>query len=392
MSEHIDIINRQLKNIKYSEKALEVYEIIKHYFGEEFVDIVPSINSIMYLLNNPSDVANDDTILEDITHENINDCGIIYNSDIIIYYPTCVITNENYKSHLMRDLFIKIRIDEYGKLLNDFKIIRSTYTDLEYLSGYCHSHRCSINDDTIFDWRDTCLGNGPIRRTELSLFNEFDNITWMLFCRELDLYIHTESLKGIPYIYIKDIHKSSNYITNYTEYDINYSTEHDINYSTINVIGKVLWNKYINHYINNFIKSIPTIFTESTVTLGLTIEDFAIKFSNDLIEFLYQHKDECDFENCIISLFKKKIYKNGKLYGLQNGDVRYNTIVNKNVTYFKNNIFKLNILTENEENNNLFYILDKNVVAYMYYITYVTINSYKLNIKNENESIPIQIF
>lgn len=84
------------------------------------------------------------------------------------------------------------------------------------------SHVCGIYNDLPF--QDCCLGTGPIKNTCHSLNMDYDESLWQLFCFELNKYVQTESVAGVPYRKMSSISNStySTKINNFFIYRNNY--------------------------------------------------------------------------------------------------------------------------------------------------------------------------
>lgn len=129
----------------------------------------------------------------------------LQNNDIIIYYPSVIITNEHNKSHEIKELYTKVKVHNNGSLNGTFSFVRAEFTLEEWNSDYLHSHVSGINKSLPSNFKSSCLGSGPIRNTCLSLNDSFDEDIWKLFIFELDRYIQTESLEGGPYRRLENI-------------------------------------------------------------------------------------------------------------------------------------------------------------------------------------------
>lgn len=124
---------------------------------------------------------------------------------IMVYFPRVTVTNENDRSVEITELYVKVVVDSDGRLRGTFTLNRSEYTAEQYYSGYMHSHVSGIPKYNHSAFQSSCLGNGPIRDTCSSLNTTFDEYIWNLFVLELDKYVHTESISGVPYKYLERI-------------------------------------------------------------------------------------------------------------------------------------------------------------------------------------------
>lgn len=130
----------------------------------------------------------------------------LQDNDIMIYFPSVTITNESDKSIDITEVYVKFRVDNSGKMIGVFKINRAEYTAAQWHCNYMHSHVNNIPKGSLTEFSSCCLGSGPIRDTMASLNITFDKDIWGLFALELDKYIHTESLAGVPYHYLESVH------------------------------------------------------------------------------------------------------------------------------------------------------------------------------------------
>lgn len=148
-----------------------VYNLFKEYFGEDKVDM------------------QDNTIL--------------------VWWPELTVSNEEGESCIIKDLYAKIHIENNGALSGGFTLNRTSYSLLQWECGYCHSHVRPLpiikSTTVIKQWREPCLGQGPIRETISNLNSSFDELAWRLFIYELDQYVRHESLEGVPYIKLRTI-------------------------------------------------------------------------------------------------------------------------------------------------------------------------------------------
>lgn len=181
----------------------------------------------------------------------------------LIHYPELIITNNKEESHKIFDLYVRLAVDDKGSL-SPFSMIRTSFTEEELKEDYSHSHLPGINSF----FRNPCLGSGPIAGTLASLAVEYDYYLFELFIRELDNYVHHESLEGFPYRYMSSI--------------------------TIRERSLVTCDSYIScpfFHIEDVIKKIltdddlPLFTTNNIVYIGMSFESFWI-YSNNKIKQL----------------------------------------------------------------------------------------------------------
>lgn len=125
--------------------------------------------------------------------------GMFDNSTIMVHFPEVTISNENGRTHLIRDMYAKVGVTSKGKLGVGPQFHRATYTRTECENNYMHSHIPNIPFHNLEEWRKGCFGNGPIQDTiaQLAIDNAWE--LWTLFTVQLDQYVHVESLAGGPY-------------------------------------------------------------------------------------------------------------------------------------------------------------------------------------------------
>ena len=214
----------QLKKI-ISKEANSVYEVFKNFFGEKFVDahntlIGYDIKKFLRgrgFISDDSDVADlDGDSLRCITEHFSETPYIIY-----VWWPTVTVTNEYNKSIVINDLYAKITIDLKGRIpyeQHGFLLNRATYTQAQFLSNYLHSHINCIPKNNFSEFRTPCLGTGPIKDTINTLKTDNDEVTWMLFCQELAMYVTVESISGVPYRRLENVGNKYKY-TDYNDYN-----------------------------------------------------------------------------------------------------------------------------------------------------------------------------
>lgn len=118
--------------------------------------------------------------------------------DFYIYWPVVTIENDYDQVYKIHDLYAYFRVTKTGNLDMMFRLNRSTYTEAEWYGSYMHSHILGPSSDSR-EFMTPCLGEGPVKDTQLSLVAGFDSSLWRLFMLELDKYVHVESDSGGPY-------------------------------------------------------------------------------------------------------------------------------------------------------------------------------------------------
>lgn len=182
-----EIYNSVFRNV------IDIYNIFIDYYGEEFVDLQE--------LPQPS-------VIEGMTEEVVRNLYASKKFIILVWFPEITITNEYDKSHVIKDLYAKVRLTLEGTMVSRFTLNRATYKLNEIRGGYMHSHIDGINFGNAETFLLPCVGTGPIKRTVQSLVTENDLSLWQLFCLELDRYVITESVAGTPWRRLENIPNS----------------------------------------------------------------------------------------------------------------------------------------------------------------------------------------
>lgn len=126
-------------------------------------------------------------------------------SFILVYFPRVTVTNERDRSVDITELYTRVKVDDLGKLIGTFTLNRAEYSVDQWYSNYMHSHIAQIPKSTLTEFQNPCLGSGPIKDTCAYLNRTFNEAIWRLFTLELDKYVHTESISGVPYKYLESI-------------------------------------------------------------------------------------------------------------------------------------------------------------------------------------------
>lgn len=244
-----------------SDNVNSVLEVFNNYYGEDKVDLVEDGNDF----------------------------------NIIVWFPTTRVTNEDGNSVDVFDIFIKIPITENGRLKVFPTMARATFTYEQAISGYRHSH-CSLGfPNSSDDYGHLCFGTGPINRTMSSLFTECDESLWTLFCGELDLYVKTESLAGVPYIRMSSIGAGSSAIIN----------------TRLNTTDcPVAIKRFIKWFLRN--RDIPFVYSGGVYKPAMT----SIEFTLCVSEAAFEYNHHSYGGNNEPFYFTNVIVKNGRLYNI----------------------------------------------------------------------------
>ncbi len=307
-----------------------IYECFREQFTEDNVDL--------------RNVVTEDEYTSLITSNKVhaqNTTGAI----ILVHWPEVEICNEYGQKHTIRDLFAQVELNLFGNWL-DLMFNRTTYTQDEINADYLHSHVCGISEDLRF--LPCCMGTGPIKSTSDTLSKAFDLNLWHLFCLELNLYVQTESITGIPYRKLNDIGR--------------YGSDHGRVVLDFNQIGlapagglqgadsgvlmnSLVMNKFIKWLADKKPKYILPSIISSDIGVRLKFDPRidTIKLSNDFIKFVQQEKIEIDVNDYLISVL---LNTNKTAFIKQDDDLfnKLSSCVGRTVLTFKNNEIPLQII------------------------------------------------
>jgi len=200
-----------IDNVKITDEIFDSFKIIIRACEEIYenfwdidIKVIPRISN--------KDILNKKIVLS----ININ--------EIVIYFPKVTIVNQEKKSHLIKDLFVKIILTIKNNKLKiyDLKGGRTTLSYAEYCSHYCHSH-LSINtigyineNSSVPMYENFCIGSGDIGIYQADL--NTDGITQekiIAYLMQIMTLVGYESIEGTPYRYIKNImNKNTGRISN----------------------------------------------------------------------------------------------------------------------------------------------------------------------------------
>lgn len=172
------------------DKLNEVVEVFEEMFGEERVEL--------QRWKDGDQVDEEDSI-----------------SYIMVFFPEVTITNENDESHLIRELWVRVPIGDSGSMQGEFTITRTCLTDSEYHLRYFHSHANSDKEHCL-KFYNVCLGLTPLKDLCTTLNDSSDPTLWRMFCFELNRFVRTESLMGVPYVKLSSISKCGKVIEEIT--------------------------------------------------------------------------------------------------------------------------------------------------------------------------------
>ena len=269
----------------------EVYGIFQNFFGEQFTDLqgIPeetTITDVVYACTDIGEIEPDtpfelsESALNLIKSRFNNTCSVI-----MVWWPRVTVTNENNRSVQIQDLYAKIEVTIDGRIPYEFcgfKLTRTTFPEIQFVSGYIHSHIPTTTG--IPSFQRPCLGTGPINNTIMDLKNNYEETLWMLFCQELALYVTVESLRGGPYIRMENIRYRRNLygFGGYSKIESLDQLNHFWRKSTKSHFLATL-KDFITYYLENGHLSLN--YKEGAFVVGMPYFDFMVDISNAFIDF-----------------------------------------------------------------------------------------------------------
>lgn len=300
------------------EKPLKVYDIFKDFFGENLVD-----------LQGFPDLIPDSPALGESR----------YSGYIVVRFPHVTVTNENDRSVDIKEVYVKLKIDHTGSLIGKFQLSRAHFPMSHIRSDYAHSHIPGI-PSLDMPFLDPCLGSGPINNTINSLNVDFNEDLWNLFCLELQKYVGTESVSGVPYRYLEHIgvDRFSSSVNTYNIYHRGSLPIHYNNTLYTRFLREVSFSSLKFKYHNN-----EWQFAMSYTKYIILISNLFIQWFNNL------PKEERESYSVIIRNFAAE-YKicNNKIYTTSNTTRNYSNIEGLQICTFKGEPVK--VVVEREEN------------------------------------------
>lgn len=327
----------------------KIYEIFCDFFGEEYVDLqnIYDKNSLCstirdYCNNDIEKLKNNKYFYID-NHKHLHSYPYI-----LVWFPKLKITNEYDESVEIEDFWAKVEITYTGKMRWQFKLNRSTYFKSHILAGYQHSHVNGIDHNLNFS--GCCLGTGPIKNTIHSLNMDYDESLWQLFCFELNKYVQTESIAGVPYRKMSNI-KNMEYTNKINSFY--YINDYDLIY--YDDLKEIIFS-FTKYFLNK--KKLKFNYFNNSYGLGMSFLEYMLTISNYFIEW---YNEEIRQGNVNISpsyLYDKNVLQkvsitNNSIYTIRNSN-NTNSLLNKLGTKmftFKGKDIVLNIIDDSEIEN-----------------------------------------
>lgn len=366
---------QQVKELydKFFECPIAIRNIFIDYYGEENVDsTIPTLEVVELYLNNRQ--ISIDTLL-----------NIYTDLSITVKFPEVTITNENGNSVNAKNIFalVPLRMMMVGNNLhclmsNAFTLSRSHYYESHVIADYMHSH-CNgipfVNGRSSF--LECCLGSGPIRRTILTLCTEYDESLWELFCFELDSYVKTESIAGVPWRRMSTI-SSTPYSANLE--DNRYNTYHVL---TCSGLLYDVFKDFIPYFIRT--NKIPFCYTDGSYMVAMSYVDFALLVSNKFIEWMNRednpHRNVSVMEKLRNSkILSNYIIVNNKINSLKgsgdNVSSRVEFLRGRHLLVFKGEAVTIEIESDLDSTSTLTSLLSSRVVGYIATLITKSVNYY----------------
>jgi hypothetical protein len=133
---------------------------------------------------------------------------------IVLYFPRVTITNRERKSHLIKDIFVRIPlfISDSRLKIETIEGGRTTLSYAEYCSNYYHSHLSisaigSISSRSVPPMYNTfCTGSGEINIYQSDINTEgISEARLTSYLMQIMTVVGYESIEGTPYRYISNI-------------------------------------------------------------------------------------------------------------------------------------------------------------------------------------------
>lgn len=321
--------------------------------------------------------------------------------NLMLKFDKLRVTNENGNHIDIYDVFVQIPINI--ELSNfSFRVNRSTYTAAQLSSGYMHSHFPSITPSNFLEFRQGCYGESetPIVKAIQHLRGLFyvfpsgpdGNITeddveiaTNVFCVELVRFLETESIAGVPYVYLSQVTNSDG------QYQDNFA------YSTVGNLSMPYYKIFFDYFKKHC--KLDFAYVNGAYTLGTSFIDYMIHLTEIMIDFI-NNKVEfiSDLEDIAYNIAP---YRNLLHFGTITADNRlcyYKNHTPQNVltwkqlegTYlfdFKGQPIKLNIIEDSLSQIPSTYLIDYTFAMYhLHYILNILNTVYDPN--NIKEGFP----
>lgn len=356
-----ETINSQYESLM--EKPLEIFRVFSEYFGEDKVDLQGYRTKAEFT----------NCILGGMTPEAALCTSVLYGVPcftLLVWFPKVRITNENNKSTYVKDLYVKIFIDIYGQLSGKFYINRATYTHAQLRYGYIHSHVPRLDTLNPALFRTPCTGEGPINSTISSLNTVYDIDLWQLFCSELEDYVQTESIEGVPYRRLESLGGEVTGGNSNSFFYVMFNNEAWYRLSDDVPIIDVR-HEFILDFVRYLLKSkvLPMEYSNGTYSIGMSPVQATILVSNKFIEWFNKenniYRKSITEENLIsYEVLTRAIVAEDSIYkpttDLNISDI--SAVEGCHICNFKGKPITITVLPEESSNRNLSLILSQKIM------------------------------
>jgi len=306
---------------------------------------------------------------------------------IIIRFPKVKVTNEYDKSIDISELYVRVTITFYGRMVCRFEMTRAEYTVIQWISDYAHSHLPGIERNNPERFRPPCTGSGPINRTIGTLQTIYDLNIWGLFTFELSKFVTVESISGVPHRRLENVGKNNN-IENTASIQYTDKIPYSATYTT-----KQLAN-FVKDFLSNEVLKIS--FKNGNYTLGESFNDFWLRVSNAFIRWHNDNVKRGESRFTISSLMasgllNKYLMAEGVVYAA-NQYQRMNQVAQyegRELFKFKGQMVRLHFIG-GVQNNNTTYLVKKELCFYILTkaIEIISCNYGRENTEEADESKP----
>lgn len=383
------------------QKPLEVYEVFKNFFGEDYVDLQFS-NSEKEVCNHiekyftQSAVSPSEKGEYEVSDSLLGSLLIDVSDDylkchIYVWWSSVTVTNEFDKFIDIQDLYAKIPLTPEGCIPYEstgFLLNRATYTKKQFCSNYLHSHIQSIPKDNFTRFMNPCLGHGPIQNTINTLKSECSEVSWMLFCQELSMYVTVESIGGGPW---KRLESVGTLLRSHTHLQFHYT---DFSSVPVSFPSSVI-RQFIKYYLEHGHLSFD--FIDGKYVCGMTYFDFIIDISNAFISF-YNELPADDVPCSVSRLFSSFILynyvvSNGMFYTMSDSytESNLNAYQDKLVLTFKGKEIRTRIIDSSRNDFSEVTVLSHSLSMYILHsilkiVNYQYKNDCNNNLPNSSDS------
>lgn len=312
--------------------------------GLPFLEYIPDLGILEYLTP---------VFVKHIKDKNLN-------LTITIRFPKVTIQNEYGRTHDITELYVRFQVACTGIETGFFLMTRTEFTDVEFNSGYIHSHLPKLYSGVPY-FQNPCLGKGPIKSTQEFLQRTYDIERWGLFFYELSKYVQIESIKGVPYIRMSEIN----------------------NKGTLYCISEINNGFFPQNWIRSFIKDlmrediIKFCYTSGYYSIADSPSTIVLKISNFFIKWYNKNNLNLSpntlYSDEMVSggLLTKGVLANQTLY-LPNDKLEKLPKRKEVILNFKGQDIKLKI--KHSENTSYITILTPLVISYIIRQILLTIN------------------